>query len=716
MELKAIPQSGTEYRGRRSRRGKKIFPVVLIVFLSLIPLTWFRDGCLINGGDLSFPFSLSKEYFSQAKYTWNDKIGLGISNTQGLAQIPLQSFLFILNSLGFSLQEIEKIFFVLILLIAGISMYYMSETIFSNSNNLRNFLCAIFYMFNPYTMIVVWRMLTFSIIFYAFLPLLVLLFCKLMKKFSLFNFFCFNFLSIIASSSGNPVLFLLLWFILFSYMVLLEQSVKTLTKKFALLLLSCIIFNSFWILPVAVDIPGGYAKAVNSYIDGTPFDTFGTATSAADLIEVFKLRGYWPFYTRFLADSYYGYNDIYFTPLFILFSFLIPIIAFSSLIWKEDSRNNKLLVLFLSISSVILIFFLKGIKPPLGKAFFEIVFAIPFTGILRNPIDKIGLWLLFSYSLIFGYGLAQLYNFIENKTRKKIVIGLILVIIFVFYLFPFWTGEVIYDGDGKMPSYHTKVPDYYNKAAEWLRNEKEQYRIFPYPYIEQYFGIAYKWGAGYLGSNPAGSLFPGPVVCNTEHKLPQIMATKLDLKDRDVFIRLGKMSVKYILLCRDFSFEYHSYCLPYPKTHYLNLLESEKKDIKLKKKFGDLEFYEIKKELVYPYIYLTDKLDTDNGCKVSYPKFTKINPTKYVVDININSPAYLVLNQQYHPRWKAYVEGKELAMHLETNGFANAYYIDKIGNFKITIKYMNQNVYNAGIIISILAIIISFFLCIFIKI
>lgn len=698
-------------------KAKKIFPIVLIVFLSLIPLTWFRNDCLINGGDLSFPFSLSKEYFSQSKYTWNDKIGLGVSYTKDLAQIPLQSFLFILNSIGFSLQEIEKIFFVLVLLIAGISMYYMSETIFNNSNNLRNFLCAIFYMFNPYTMIVIWRMLTFSIIFYAFLPLLVLLFCKLMKKFSIFIFFCFNFLSIIASSPGNPVLFLLLWFILFSYLFLffvkMEQSVKTLTQKFVLLFLVCIIFNSFWILPVAVDVPREYMKAINSYVDGNILDTFSTSTSAADLIEVFKLRGYWPFYARFLGDSYYGYNDIYFTPVFILFSFLVPIIAFSSLIWKEGNRNNKLLVLFLSVSSVISIFLLKGVNPPLGKAFFKIVFAIPFTGILRNPIDKIGLCLLFSYTLIFGYGLAKLYNFIENKIRKKIVITLILVVIFVFYLFPFWTGEVIYDGDGKMPSYHTKVPDYYKKAREWLRNEKEQYRIFPYPYIEQYFGIAYKWGAGYLGSNPADSLFPGPVVCKTEHKLPQIMASKLDLKDRDVFRYLGMMSIKYILFYRDFSFEYHSYCLPYPKAHYLNLLESEKEDIKLKKKFGELEFYEIKKEFVYPYIYLTDKLDTSGGFKVSRPKFIKINPTKYVVDVNIDFPVYLVLNQQYHPKWKAYVEGRELTMHFEINGFANAYYIDKIGNFKITINYMNQNVYNVGIIISILAIIILLFLCIF---
>ena len=677
--------------------------ICIIIVISFLPTTWFKNGCIINGGDFSFPFDSPSKYISSYLYSWNSKIGLGVGFARGIAQLPYQLFLSFWDFLGFSLPSIEKIFFIFIFLLAGISMYFLVYRL--TENRLVSFIASLFYMFNPFTMIVTWRMLTLSIIAYASFPLVCLTFISAATRLNPVKLLYFNIAFLIFNSCSNPALYIIAWFVLLSYLIFFyytkEYNSKTLSKNTLIILISNVIFSMWWILPMLADISTEYSRALSSYVEGGPLSVLGVSTSTADIVELFQLKGYWPFYGVFGGDPYYNYVNIYSTAFFKIIGFIIPIIAFSAILFN---KKNKKLIIFLMCSSLVAIFFMKGIRPPLGELFYSLLFKIPFTGILRNPIDKVGLWLLLSYSLLFGIGITGFYQFLKefNKRTGVIVLMSVLVVVFAIHLFPFWTGEIIYDGGIKVPSYHVKVPEYYKNADKWLGNHKEEFRIFPYPYLEQYFGNAYKWGYGYIGSNPSEFLFSKPLICRTDEILPQSAFKSLEDRNDNAARLLGIMGVKYLLFFKDFSWEYHSQYLKYTPDYYRNLL-NERKDLKLVKVFGNLLFYEIDNKYYKPYIYSVKSKSSDTELNIL--KFTKMSPVKYIVDVNSEKQFYLIFNELYHEKWCAYINGKKIGNHFLANSYANGYYIDKIGKYRIEIKYTNQNLFVIGIIISFICVV-----------
>ena len=92
------------------------------------------------------------------------------------------------------------------------------------------------------------------------------------------------------------------------------------------------------------------------------------------------------------------------------------------------------------------------------------------------------------------------------------------------------------------------------------------------------------------------------------------------------------------------------------------------------------------------------KSQTDPASIKNYlrPKieFTIDNPTKVIVHVlNATTPYYLVFRETYDPHWAAfYSNGTEVNPHdhIAVNGFANAWYMNKTGNYTITLYYTLQ--------------------------
>ena len=82
---------------------------------------------------------------------------------------------------------------------------------------------------------------------------------------------------------------------------------------------------------------------------------------------------------------------------------------------------------------------------------------------------------------------------------------------------------------------------------------------------------------------------------------------------------------------------------------------------------------------------------------------TQINPTKYSVKVNANSPFILVLNNKFNSNWK--ISNKE-AKHFMINGFANAWNISKTGKYSLTIEYNLQRYFYIGWFITITSLIL----------
>lgn len=81
--------------------------------------------------------------------------------------------------------------------------------------------------------------------------------------------------------------------------------------------------------------------------------------------------------------------------------------------------------------------------------------------------------------------------------------------------------------------------------------------------------------------------------------------------------------------------------------------------------------------------------------------YEQINPCKYTVHVeNSNTPFLLIFSEAYDPMWKAYIDNTEIpptSMYSIVNGF----YIEKTGNFDITIYFTGQTYVDIGLTIAI---------------
>jgi hypothetical protein len=111
-----------------------------------------------------------------------------------------------------------------------------------------------------------------------------------------------------------------------------------------------------------------------------------------------------------------------------------------------------------------------------------------------------------------------------------------------------------------------------------------------------------------------------------------------------------------------------------------------------------------------------DMIEIGNGPFVQVSEFKrdevkivtkKINPTKYAVNINATNPFILVLGQSYNPNWQVYIDGMPSNFkHYQVNGYQNAWYINKTGEYAVTIEYWPQEIFYIGLAISSLTLVV----------
>lgn len=116
--------------------------------------------------------------------------------------------------------------------------------------------------------------------------------------------------------------------------------------------------------------------------------------------------------------------------------------------------------------------------------------------------------------------------------------------------------------------------------------------------------------------------------------------------------------------------------------------------------------------------------------------FRQVNPTRYLVRVdNATAPFFLVFSEAYHAGWLAYLQDgrdrndatwyeqsallswlldggrrTEIPEHALVNGYANSWYIDRIGSYNIVLEFSPQRLYEAGVFVSISTPIVCFLL------
>src|SRR5665647_3578248 len=106
-------------------RRKTILALSIIAALGIVSITWFQGSFLINGLDRSFPPDRTA-YFTRGFYGGDifRVGGLGVRTLAGL--FPANIFLYATEIAGLSLVTAEHLWFYILFVSAGFSMYFLS--------------------------------------------------------------------------------------------------------------------------------------------------------------------------------------------------------------------------------------------------------------------------------------------------------------------------------------------------------------------------------------------------------------------------------------------------------------------------------------------------------------------------------------------------------------------------------------------------------------
>ena len=93
--------------------------------------------------------------------------------------------------------------------------------------------------------------------------------------------------------------------------------------------------------------------------------------------------------------------------------------------------------------------------------------------------------------------------------------------------------------------------------------------------------------------------------------------------------------------------------------------------------------------------------------------FEKINNVSYKISVGeAKEPFILMFNETYNPFWKIKGENFE---HFLINGYANAWLVDKKGNFDLVLEYRLQKYFYVGVVISAVGLISAIMLFVYLK-
>lgn len=429
------------------------------------------------------------------------------------------------------------------------------------------------------------------------------------------------------------------------------------TSAFILLALMC----SYWLVPILL-------YGIN------PIEQLGadySSTSIVKFLSFAKLENslglmhpYWP-------DNVFGKVG------FMKAEFLIlPVIAFSSLLFLEKEKKKKYILFFASIG-LTGIFLGKGANEPLGDAYIFLFEHVPGFQLFRDSI-KWYVLVAISFTFLIPYSLDSISIAIESKINKRYFyyfIEFLFIIYICFLLKPVFSNQV-------MGTFKPRViPNEYVALNQFLSSQNSYFRTLWVPNT-MLFGY-------YSNLNPqisARDYFRQ----YTQGKLYKTVSSSESNKILDL------SSVKYVIIPKDTEHEIFLTDRKFDTKKYNQAVNALNNISWLKKQvsFGDIIVYENKD--------YKDHFWCNCNAKINY-EF--INPTSYKISVkNSNKKDRIIFSEAYDPSWTMKGE-KYLNSSEKYEKKFNSFVIPGDGEYRV--MYSAQNIVSKSLILSISGIIIA---------
>jgi len=590
--------------------SQKSFDILIIIFLGLVPLLWLRQGYIIAKGDY-FPAWFEPWRTLNSDISLWSPHNMGNANVMGsfiLAEALWYSFRLPRLSVGF----IQILFQVFAFMGAGLSMYYLSKTIYSE-HKISAIISGIFYMFNFFVLRS--RLVVGFVCTYAFLPLLMALLIKVIKptqhetKTANKNIIYFAIISTITFSlaSTNPanvVIILLVLGITFLYYLIAQRNeIHLLLLKITKLIAISIPLNLWWTIPILNYYFWSSSLTLNPQVSVT---AWSWTQSRASFLNLFWLNGGWDW-----RPEYVPYIDSYSNPILIILTFVPFFLAAAALLFKANKfRFNA----YIMLAILAFLFLAKGLHEPLSQLNLLLYTYIPGMTMFREPTSKFTMALMPFLALLIGYAVHHIADIKIGKHKPtdltKTIITAFFILAFVISTYPLVTNPI----ETKTPqlpfSSYIKIPNYWYEAADWLNNQPEDYKILITP-PDDFYSMPYTWGY-YSTEEFLARFIQKPILLTyySPYRLNPDTAATLEYLGKTIIYNktaefkalLDLLNVRYILQRNDIQPNFTGRNIIPPEE--MQAFFASQPYIRLAQKFGQLDIYEYTDPK--PYIYILD--------------------------------------------------------------------------------------------------------------
>ncbi len=597
--------------------------LLFILLLGLTPLIWFKNNLYLIYGDIVFQiYKLELNDLLSNLYLWSSHSYAGNLNLYVAKTMPLLSFWTILREMGFSFINTEKLWFIFIFVLPGLTMYYLMSVITKKEEIIPKIISPLFYMFNPFVLVHSTTMQWGTLLVYGVSPLLLGFFIKGSKSQKQVKYAILIGLSslIFASAGVNLVTYTVAWMPIVFYILydMLNQRKTRILLFIGKVIIVTFLLNLFWIIPYVI-----------FFSDSSPYTTtlasvdvthhLKWSSEYSNLGYLFRLLGKWGWLKGSQGSFYYPYHPVYENQLFI-FTLFIPIIL---ILWSTLNKVIKREHIFFFLLLLTGLFLAKGTNPPLGEIYLFLFKTFPGFWVFRESFPRFMPMVVLSYSVLLGIStqiiirtIPQLNLNLNIQKNIRIISIPIIMIIILLNAWPLITGDVVPDRKGALPGSETLIPPYWFEASNYINALYTSNDIFILPRSLPYQG--YMWNNSpyygqditpYIIKKPHLSLNSGggytrPVYT---HNLMKHLYAGIEIGNINNIAKiLGILKVQYILQRNDLDWTHFGTKDDGSPEHIKTYLNNQE-GISLKNSFGELDLYEIDKKYILPQIHFATK-------------------------------------------------------------------------------------------------------------
>ena len=477
--------------------------IVLGTIIAIITTNGFLNKFLMGWDNLLPEFNLftniSRSFFS----VWQEHQGLGLlAGNAHATELIYQLYVFFL-SLILPTTLIRQAFSFLMLFTGATGTYFLTKFLLvdKNTGSLNKIvpvLGSLFYLLNLSTVQTFYVPFEPFTIHFGFLPWLILVLFKFLKKQTRRNFIIFILVNLLALPQAQvPTIFFVYGLIVGALILYLNitSRTKTLFLTSIKAVIAILIINAFWLMPFFYFTFTNSQVAFQAKINQMSTDTvFLQNKEFGNIQNVTLLKGFW--FNNVDPDIFGRYNYM-----------MAP--------WRDHLANLPILITGYVLFAIVLFGFIMGIKRriPILTAFaFLLLFSFamlatnftPFSWInyvlrsiptfnqaFRFPFTKFSIVASLAFAVFFAIGAGDII--FRLKKLNSYFISLLFILLLVAFTFPIFKGNFFY--------YKNKVslPNEYLQVFDYFKNQDQNSRIANFPQQTYWGWNFYQWGYGGSG-------------------------------------------------------------------------------------------------------------------------------------------------------------------------------------------------------------------------